>query len=321
MKNIVTFGGANGTGLVMRGLKRYRDQYNLSAIVSMSDSGRSSGKIREEIGSLPPADILRVLLSMSTRYEYDLLKELFYSKRFTGDDKLERLNIGSLLIALTSQYLDGDILTVIRNLERIFETAGNVYPACLDQTHINVQLQSGKTIHGEGNIDEPGAIDRTDLIEKIWLEPSGNIYKEAAAALRKADVIITGPGDLYTSNITAILPNGAKEAIAESNAKIIYVAGNKFTIDGEPAPTSLSARVRALEQYLPRKVDAIFYDSHKLSEKEKTYYQEKHWGLLDFDVEQLAGYLVVGKDIEEDGGGIDTSKLGDVLYDIIENLV
>ena len=315
---VVVFGGANGTSLVLLGLKEYQD-IHLSAVVSMSDSGRSSRIVREELKQLPVADILRVLMALS-KYDFDLLKEIFYKKRFETEDKLNGLNIGSLMIALSANYC-GDLVSTIDALGKIFEIHGKVFPATLDMTDLNVELSDGTQIHGEGEIDEPHNRKEGLLIQRAWLERSGRLYDGAKKAITSADVIVIGPGDLYTSNIASLLADGTYQAIAQSHAKILYFAGNKYSLSGEYAPQNLSARVEALEKYLPRKLDVVVYNDHILSQDEQSHYEEKEWGVLSFDVENLPSHRVFGFDVEKSGGGIDHHALGKRLYDIIREKI
>ena len=306
-------GGASGPSLVLRGLKTYND-LDLAAVIAMTDSGRSSGKVRQELGQLPPADILRVMISMSP-YDYHTLMQIFYNARFCAPDLLEGLNIGSVLIALAAKET-GKLPVVIEQLSNILETRGRVLPVTLDMSNLVVECSDQTCLLGEGNIDEPHEnLDRE--IVKAYLSPAAYITDEAADAIRKSDTIIIGPGDLYTSCIAALLPIGVKEAIRESSAKIIYVAGNKYTIGGEPAPKKLSERVVALEQFLPRPVDVLLYDNHQLSTQERDYYKKKKWGLIEFDMEKNTNKSVVGVDLELAGGGIDPQKVGKALKPLL----
>jgi len=317
MKQVVVMGGANGPSLVLRGLRQFPDEYALTAIISMSDSGRSAGKVRQELGQLPPADILRVLLALSA-YDYKTMMKLLYTERFETPEKLAGLNIGSALIALLSQYT-GDPLAVVQELSRLLACQGTVLPATLTLTDLVVECANGEVIRGEGNIDEPAAGCDSPIVS-AYLDPPGALLPAAHDAIVAADYIIIGPGDLYTSNIAALLATGTRDAIHQSAARLIYVAENKYTIGGEPAPQTLSARVRALETYLPRAVDAIIFDSHKLSAAEQAHYAKKRWGLVTYDVNRLPDAEVLLHDIELPGGGLDPLKIGHAIHSFIHSL-
>ncbi len=311
--NVVTMGGANGPSLVLRGLKQY-DELNLTAVIAMTDSGRSSAKVRDELGQLPPADILRVMIALSP-YDYQTLMQLLYRARFASPSLLDGLNIGTAFIALAAKHT-GNLPLIISELSKMLECRGTVLPVTLDMAHLVVECSDNTCLVGEGNIDEPlEHIDRE--ISRASLKPAAYITGEAAEAIRQADALIIGPGDLYTSCIASILPVGTLDAIRESRAKIIFVAGNKYSIGGEPAPRTLSERTQALERYLPRPVDAVVYDSHRLSDEEAEYYRTKGWGLIEFDVANMKEKMVVGEDVEITGGGIDPDKLGRVLRHVM----
>ena len=314
-KKVVVMGGANGPSLVLRGLKMQND-IDLIAVIAMTDSGRSSGKIRTELGQLPPADILRVMIALSP-YDYDTLMQILYNARFSSPALLDGLNIGTALIALAAKET-GKLSDVIAELSKILETKGRVLPVTLDMSNLVVECSDQTCLFGEGNIDEPQD-ERVREVTKAYLSPAAYVTDEAAEAIRQAEYLIIGPGDLYTSCIASLLPIGVKEAIRESTAKIIYVAGNKYTIGGEPAPRELSKRVDALEQFLPRPVDVVLYDNHELLESEQQFYTEKHWGLIDFDVENVSAVQVVGEDLERSGGGLDPQKIGAVLSQILNH--
>ena len=169
---------------------------------------------------------------------------------------------------------------------------------------------------GEANIDQP-TYDRSLKIKRVSLDPKGMVYAEAARVIREADFIFFGPGDLYTSIVAALLPEGCCEAIAGSKARLIYVAGNKYTESGETGPTSLSGFVRALEDYLPRSIDLVIYNNHVLRSNEKDFYKENDWAIKEYDKENLADWRVIAQDFERPDGGISFKKLGKLCEDIL----
>ena len=225
MKKIkaVVMGGGNGVAKTTRALKENLDVFEISSVVTMSDSGGSSGRLRKEFGVLPPGDILRAVLSLSI-YDYKMLKQMFRTVRFQDTGKLNNHNLGNLFLVLSEKY-SGSLIDSIRALEQAVEATGHTYPVTLDETDLVVELNDGEIVKTEGVIDRPN-YDRSLRIKKIWLEPSGNIYKDAKEKIEEADCILLGPGSLYCSVIASLLPNGVKEAINKSKAKLIYVAGN-----------------------------------------------------------------------------------------------
>jgi len=314
MKKIVVIGGGNGSALTLRALKKFSNELELSGVISMSDSGGSSGKLRREFNTLPAGDLLRAILALS-KHDYKFLKKLFHGIRFSGAGKLNKHNLGNLLLVLAEQY-DGSWLNAIRALEQAVEAKGHIYPITLDQTDLCVELTDGEIVKTEGIIDRPD-YNRSKRIKKAWLEPEGEIYLGAKKAIEEADYIFLGPGSLYCSIIATLLPDGVKEAIEKSKAKLIYIVGNAYEMDGETGPINLSNFVLELEDYLSRPLDKIIYNNFQLKEEQIKKYEEKGWALIKSDLENLDLSKVIQGDYERELGGLDDVKLGKILKDII----
>lgn len=313
-KNIVIIGGGNGSTVSINAVKNYTDIFNISAVISMSDSGGSSGRLRKEFNLPPAGDIMRAVLAMS-KYDFQTLKQIFYRNRFNVKGRLDKHNLGNIFLALSAEY-GGDFMSAVRALEQSVEAAGSVYPTTLDKNDLVAELANGKMVRTEGKIDRPD-YDRRLRIKKAWLEPKAKAYVKAKKAIEKAEAIILGPGSLYTSIIAALLPTGIKEAIKKSKAKIIGVLGNAYETVGETGPAKVSECVKEGEKYLPRKCDAIIYNNHRLNSREKKYYSQRNWALYDFDPENLKGYSIIQGDFERSGGGLCADKLGKILKRII----
>lgn len=314
-KKVVILGGGNGASISIQALKPYLAHYSLSAVIAMSDSGRSSGKFRKEFGILPPADILRAILAMS-EYEYELLKHIFYDVRAQDNPKLEGLAVGHLFFALTNHY-SGNIFDPITLLSRAVKAQGTVIPVTLTLSDLSVELSNGKTIVGEGAIDRPDW-NRSITIERAWLEHDPPAYEHAVRAIEEAEILIIGPGSLYTSIVATLLPKGIKEAIGRSQAQLVFVSGNTIESDGETGPTSTSELVGVLHSYLPREVDVVISNTVELNEKQKEFYREKKWERLNVDNENIP-VPVISQSIERMHGSIDPLKLGVVLHNFVLN--
>ncbi|OGH92970.1 MAG: hypothetical protein A2534_03380 [Candidatus Magasanikbacteria bacterium RIFOXYD2_FULL_39_9] len=306
-KNVVVIGGGNGSAVCLEGLKTYTNIFDISAVISMSDSGGSSGKLRKEFNTLPPGDIMRAVLSLS-KYDYQSLRKIFYQPRFSGLGKLDTHNLGNLFLTLTSQFT-GNFIHAIEAMSHSVEAKGRVYPVTLENINLVAELENGKVIKTEAFIDNP-VYNRGWKIKKVWLEPNARVYPKAVKALEQADTIILSPGSLYTSLVAALLPSGVKKAIAKSRAKIIYVAGNAYRVDGETGPEKLSEMVSQLEKYLPRPIDLVIYNNHKLHKAQKDFYKSKKWGVFHFDKENLKNKKIKSLDLEAVGGGLNVKKLG-----------
>lgn len=312
-KKVVVFGGGNGSATVIRALKKYTSDFSVSAVISMSDSGGSSGKLRKEFGVLPPGDVLRAVLASSIYGYKQVLKPLFYGRRFQDVGKLSDHNLGNLFLTFSDQY-SGDFLYGIRALEQAVGATATVFPSTLKSNDLVVKLSNGETVKGEEEIDRP-TYERSARIVKAWLEPVVPACEDALKHIREADLLLMGPGSFYCSVIPALLPTGIKEAIAESSANIVYIAGDIYELDGETGPTALSEFVHELEDYLPRKVDMVILNGTDLSETQREKYKERKWGLINFNKENLKEYQIIDESFELYQGGLDPAKLGAIFMD------
>lgn len=306
--------GGNGSGLTINALKHIQRDIEISAIIPMSDSGGSSGRLRKEFGALPPGDIMRAVLAMSP-YDYQTLKRIFYKIRFEDVGKMNGHNLGNLFLVLSEQY-GGSFPDALNAFHQAVEATGTVYPATLLSSDLCVELNNGDIIIGEHEIDRP-TYDRTLRIKRAWLQPTPPIYSPAKKAIEAADVIFFGPGSFYCSVVASLLPEGTMEAFRNSSARLVYISGNAYEVEGETGPTRLSESIRELETFLPRPFDAVIYNSHALQDAEKTWYRERGWGILEYDREHCGDKMILEADYERPGGGLDARKLGALLEDII----
>jgi len=314
MKKIVVVGGGNGTAISLNAIKKIDKDLEISAVVSMSDSGGSTGRLRKEFDTLPPGDVMRAILAMSP-YHYPLLKKIFYRNRFEGVGKLDKHNLGNLFLVLTEKY-NSDYIQSIRALEQSVDAVGKVYPVTLNKTDLVAELDNNDVVKGEAELDEP-EYDKSLRIKKVWLEPKAKIYEDAKKVLKDADYIIFGPGSLYTSIVATTLAKGFKEAIESAHAKLIYVSGNARHINGETGPKVLSEAVQELENYLPRKLDMVVYNNHNLNTKEKEFYNSRGWEIVPCDEENLSDTKVLQGDFERNGGGLCDEKLSKILKEVL----
>ena len=310
----VIMGGGNGVAKTTRSLKENLDIFDIVSIVAMSDSGGSSGRLRKEFGVLPPGDILRAILSLSI-HDYKILKMMFRTIRFKDSGKLDNHNLGNLFLVLSEKY-GNSLIDSVRALEQAVEATGHAYPVTLEKTDLVVELSNGDVIKTEGVIDRP-QYDRSLRIKKAWLEPAGQIYKDAKKKIKEADCILLGPGSLYCSIIASLLPSGVKTAINKSTAKLIYVAGNTYEEIGETGPVKLSEFVQELENYLPRKLDYILYNQAELNDEQTDKHKFRKWGLKELDLENLKDRTVIVADYEKSHGGLCEVKLGKIIKNII----
>lgn len=317
MKQHVTIlGGGNGGSISIRALKHHLDKFDVSAIIAMSDSGSSSGKLRKELGVLPPGDILRAVLAMS-RYDYELMKRIFYDTRYSEHGKLQGFGIGHLFIGLAEKY-NGGIIDAIRALAQAVDVVGPVFPVTTESTDLCVELTNGDIVIGEHEIDRP-TYSRKHRIQRAWLQPTPLVYERAREEILQADALIIGPGSFYTSIIATLLPEGVKDAIRESSAKIIYVANKVIDVEGETGPEQLSEFVLELEQYLPRPVDVVLYDEAVLGEKQLEQCRQKGWKEIVADLDRLKERKIVTFTNRGEETSIDPVVLGEVICEVMKN--
>lgn len=315
LKKVVIIGGGNGSAFSINAFKKWRNDFEISAVVSMSDSGGSTGRLRQEFNCLPPGDVMRAILAMSA-HDYKILKKIFHSNRFT-EGKLERHNLGNMFLVLVNEYTR-DYMQTIRAFEQAVEAVGHVYPNTLEVNDLVAGLSNCEIVTGETFIDRP-RYPREWRIKKVWLFPKVKAFDDTKEIIKSADYIIFSPGSLYTSVIATILPDGIKDALAESKAKLVYIQGPGYEIDGETGPTKLSEAVSELEAYLPRKLDLVVYNSHKYTKAEKAFYTKNRWALGEMDYSKLPKDRVLGFDFEKRGGGICSDKISKSIKKILSH--
>ena len=245
---IVAIGGGTGLSMLLRGIKKYTN--NITAIVTVGDDGGSSGRLREELGILPPGDIRNCIAALGD--DEDLITELF-QYRFKNGEGLEGHSVGNLfLTALCS--ITGDMVSAVKESSNVLNIRGVVLPATLDDMKLSAKFEDGRIIHGESNIPEAHG-----KIEQLFTEPDKcTALPEALDAIKDADLIILGPGSLYTSVIPNLLVSGISEAIEKSHAKKIYVC-NIMTQPGETDNYSVASHVNALIKHAKNRniLDAV----------------------------------------------------------------
>lgn len=245
---IVAVGGGTGLSTLLRGIKRYTA--NITAVVTVSDDGGSSGRLRTELGILPPGDIRNCLVALAR--DESTLSSLF-QYRFDSGLGLEGHSFGNLFLAALNDIAGNDFQKAVKMSSDILSIQGKVFPATLRKTVLCAQMQSGKIIEGESHIPESG-----EKIEKIFLKPRNSPpLPEVIEAIAEADVILLGPGSLYTSILPNLQVPGIAEAIKKSPALKIYIC-NVMTQPGETTNYTASQHLKALyENSLPGLVDAI----------------------------------------------------------------
>lgn len=314
MKRVVRIGGGSSGYTVLRGLKKFPLQ--ITAIVNMFDSGGSSGVLRDEFGILPPGDVRRALAALADGEHSEILRELF-NFRFNTGGSVNGHSFGNLfLTALASIY--GSDIEAIRKASEVLHVSGKVLPISLGKADIHALLEDGTEIIGETNIDVPKHNGELQ-VRKVFLSPSVSVFEEAADEIRAADIIVLGPGDLYTSIIPNLLVEGVSDALRESKAKMVVVC-NLMTKWGETHGFAASDMLRELLAYSGlEKFDVAICNTKKPSEELVRAYEveKKHPMVCDEAVAQYAQEVVTGDFYSEsDIARHDADKLAEVIANL-----
>lgn len=248
---VACLGGGTGLFTLLSGLKTL-PAAQLTSIVSMSDDGGSTGRLRDMFGILPPGDIRRSLVALSTAP--DLLNQLMQF-RFDRGQELEGHNLGNLLLTALSE-MTGTMASAVKSIGEILNIQGTVIPVTEQANILKAELEDGSLISGESNIDLCESRDPNIRIKRLWQEPEVSASPDALEAIYNAQFIILGPGDLFTSIVPNLLVGGIAKAICSSKAKKIYIC-NVMTKPGETAGFNVSDHVREIVQYLGN--DALDY--------------------------------------------------------------
>ncbi len=251
MKKITVIGGGTGTFVVLSGLKNF--PLELSVVVTMMDSGGSTGKLRDQLGVLPPGDLRQCLVALSDAPA--LWRKLFLYRFENGDFKGH--NFGNIFLAALEKVSDS-YDEAIETASYVLKTKGKVIPVTKDKVHLVAEYENGKIVTGEGLIDENHS--EKSRIKKAYLDPAGAVNKNAVTAIKEADFIVIGPGDLYTSIIPVLLVDGVKESIVKSQAKIVYIM-NLMTKSGQTTYYRASDHLADLIKYLGREPDYVLLNN------------------------------------------------------------
>ncbi|MDP1831336.1 MAG: uridine diphosphate-N-acetylglucosamine-binding protein YvcK [Geothrix sp.] len=267
---VVALGGGTGLAALLRALKREagrgRDPWKLTGIVTVSDNGGSSGRLRDELGGIPPGD-LRNCLSALTLEDSALSDLLNY--RFQGEGSLSGHSLGNLMLWALAD-LTGDWVRAIRQLSGVLVTLGRLFPSTVVPVTLCAEDMAGTRYIGEtavGSCRPP--------LARLWLEPrEAEPLPEAVLALLRSDLVILSPGSLYTSTISNLLLLELQEAVEFSRAPIIYVA-NLMTEPGETAGLDLETHVAAISAFGRTRISAIIANATPLQADMLARYHEE----------------------------------------------
>lgn len=291
-KKIVCIGGGTGTFIVLKGLKKY--PYDISAIVTMSDSGGSNKRIRDEFGLLPTSDIRQCFVALSEENSgAGLLRKLFMY-RFEKGKGISGMTFGNLFMAALSDIV-GSQEDAIRQTGKVLKIHGNVIPVSYTDTNLVAEYEDNSMLYEEHSIDEPKH-DGKLRIKNIYLQPNAKANPEALFAIRQADCIIMGPGDLYTSIVPNFLVQGISKAIQKSNSCKVYIM-NLMTKYGQTYNFSAKNHLQILEQYLDRSIQYVVVNSAQIPKEALNLYAKYHEQPVIDDLPRNSYFKVIKRPI------------------------
>lgn len=307
-KNIVVIGGGTGTFTVLSGLKKY--PFDLTAIVAMSDSGGSTGVLRDELGVLPPGDVARCLVALSRQ---DTLMRALMDYRF-DNGKLKGHRFGNLLLSALEKTT-GSFDKAIEKASDILRTNGRVIPSTLDKVHLVAKVGK-RIVRGEEKLQ---MTKLNGSLEHLWLEPAARANPKALKALKDADLIIIGPGGFYTGVVTNLLVHGIAEAIRKSKAKKVFIC-NLMTKVEHTRDYSVADYTTALEKYLGGPVDTVIFNNKRPSADVLSRYAREGdtltaWNDLPEGIELIGANLLSHRDAKFQKIGIPSKEASLVRHD------
>lgn len=283
-KKVVVLGGGNGLSVLLSGLKKF--PLDITAIVSVSDNGSSTGRLREEFHTPAVGDIRRVIISMS---ETEPLVEKLFNYRFQTSSDLNGHTVGNLILTAAKE-ITGNLSDGIEALSKVFNLKGKVVPLSEDDVVLMGEMEDGTIVKGESEIT---LCDKK--IKKVFYESDPVITKDAIDSIKEADLIILSMGSIYTSIIPNLINKEVRDAIDDSKAKVLYVS-NMVTQPGETDGFNVSDHVKLLNSYLgKKKLSAVVVNDKKIDEDIlKLYRSKEQKDPVLVDYENLKDVEVIG---------------------------
>jgi uncharacterized cofD-like protein len=310
---IVIIGGGTGLPVLLRGLKHY--DVDITAVVTVADDGGSSGRLRDELHIPPPGDVRNVLAALS---DVEPLIEDLFQHRFATGNGLSGHSLGNLLLAAMTT-ITGDFVHAIREMSKVLNVRGKVLPAANQSVILHAEMEDGSIVTGESKIPANG-----QKIKRVFLTPDKvEPLKESVDEIEKADLIIVGPGSLYTSILPNLLVPKIGEAVCNAHAKKVYIC-NVMTQAGETLEYTASDHVKALYDHLGcRFMDTILVNEEDIPEDIAIRYKKELATPVVYDIAALSNLgleIVHDKIIRYEDGVIrhDTQKVAALLYSMIK---
>ncbi|MDO8741606.1 MAG: YvcK family protein, partial [Candidatus Roizmanbacteria bacterium] len=287
MKKVTVIGGGTGTFVVLSGLKD--SPVDLSVVVSMMDSGGSTGILRDQLGILPPGDLRQCLVALS---DAPILWRKLFLYRFEKGD-LKGHNFGNIFLAALEK-VSNSYDEAIETVSYVLKTKGKVIPVTHDKSHLVVEYENGSKVTGEGLIDENHA--EKSRINKAYLEPKGKANPKATKSIEDSDFIVIGPGDLYTSILPHFLVDGFAETLKNCKAKIVFCL-NLMTKPGETDNFKASDFIEELIKYSGniQNIHHIIANTNGFPKELLEFYAQYNQHPVEIDIERCEELLPEAK--------------------------
>ena len=276
-KKIVVIGGGTGTAVVLSGLKAY-PQFELTAVVVVSDDGGSTGRLRDEFGFLPVGDLRQCIAALASGKNEEIIRQLLLY-RFGKKSSLRGHNLGNLILTALEDLADQkqkSPASAIEMASKIFRINGRVFPVSETATRLIIDYEGGMQIIGEKSLDDPKLGGKK--IKQISFDQIAPIYQKASLAIEKADLIIIGPGDLYASLLANCLATGFDKAVEknkQNGGKLLFVL-NLMTHFSQTNQMSGRDHLEEVYRYVKRWPDYILVNNSTIKEKILKRYQKQN---------------------------------------------
>lgn len=268
--NVGCFGGGTGLPSLLGGLKS-NPWLSVHAVVTMFDSGGSSGQLRDELGVLPPGDVLKCALALA-RNEREARRVLLSRMPTLQHERLRGHTGGNLLLSMMERY-SGDFLAAVDGLRALLGCAGRVWPVSTQQGTLVAEYADGRRSRGEPEVD--AAHNAGHAVTRLWLEPAVELHPAAAAAIPQFDAVVVGPGSFYTSLMPIFLVKGAPEAVRQVKGPIVLVT-NLLTEGSGMSTFTAAEAVRRLGDALGRPVDVVIVNTARPDADTMARYLAEH---------------------------------------------
>ena len=316
--HVVTIGGGSGQYALLSGLRNL-EGIRISAVVSMMDSGGSTGRLRDELGTLPPGDILKCILALSPHQE---TARVIFQKRFNKDRRLKGHNAGNMLLTMLSRYT-GSFPAGVQALAEILDARGEILPVTIDRATLVAELTDGSRICGESAIDTPRGHQR-ETIRDVYLVPHHSdaiaVYPPVLDAITHADIIILGPGDLFTSIIPNLIVPGLREKLSAVSAPIYHVV-NIMTKFGETNHFQACDFISTIEGFTGRKINGAIVNTRRPDDRLLSLYRRQKAEFVNVGYPDDGCRLILEDLLETSGDVIrhDPEKLAGLIERIISD--